>query len=348
MKRIAFFQQDLCAGGIQKSLVNLLRAWDYSRFEAELFLFEEGCFFEGGLPEELKVHVLPSPPRCLSFVPFETAKKCFRYDLSAYGEFDVAVDFNSYQLSCALAALSVNAKKRVMWIHNDVEIKLRNEWKYRVLWNCFKGKFKYYDLFIPVSEALIEPFRKASGRENAAFLTIPNYIDVKEIRVKELEPVTDPVPEESCVNFTALGRLCHQKGYDIMIDLFAEACSKRDDLRLYIIGDGPDRQTLEKKAETAAPGKIRFLGARKNPFAILHAMDAFISTSRYEGQGMNILEAKAVGLPVYCPKHLEKYCEGFTGYDDLLPAILCAQKTEKHPDDLQNYNERILRAVCEL
>ncbi|MBR4393496.1 MAG: glycosyltransferase [Oscillospiraceae bacterium] len=348
MKRIAFFQQDLGAGGIQKSLVNLLRAWDYSRCEAELFLFEEGCFFEGGLPKELKVHVLPKPPRRLSFVPFETAKKHFHYDLSEYGEFDIAVDFNSYQLSCALAALSLNAKKRVMWIHNDVEIKLRNEWKYRVLWNCFRGKFRYYDLFVPVSEALIAPFRKASGREDAEFLIIPNYIDVKEIRLKELEPMTDPVPEESSVNFVALGRLCHQKGYDIMIDLFAEACRKRDELRLYIIGEGPDRQMLEKKAQAAAPEKIRFLGARKNPYAVMHAMDAFISTSRYEGQGMNILEAKAVGLPIYCPKHLEKYCEGFTGYDDLLEAVLRAQKAEKHPDDLLDYNERTLRAVYEL
>ena len=348
MKRIAFFQQDLGAGGIQKSLVNLLRAWDYSQCEAELFLFEEGCFFEGGLPEQLKVHVLSKPPRMLSFVPFDTAKKCFHYDLSEYGEYDVAVDFNSYQLSCALAALSLNAKKRVMWIHNDVEIKLRNEWKYRVLWHCFKGKFRCFDLFVPVSDALKEPFRKASGRHDAKFLTIPNYVDVKEIRLKESEPLSDPIPEETCLNFAALGRLCHQKGYDIMIDLFAEACSERDDLRLYIIGDGPDRQMLEKRADTAAPGKIRFLGARKNPYAILHAMDAFISTSRYEGQGMNILEAEAIGLPVYCPKHLEKYCEGFTGYDDLLPAILAAKKTEKKPDDLQEYNKRILRAVYEL
>ena len=278
MKRIAFFQQDLGAGGIQKSLVNLLRAWDYSRCEAELFLFEEGCFFEGMLPSDLKIHILPKPPRFLSFLPFEAAKRMYWYDLSAYGEFDAAVDFNSYQLSCALAALSVNAKKRVMWIHNDVEIKLQNEWKYRVLWQSFKGKFRYYDLFVPVSEALQEPFRKASGRKDAAFLTIPNYIDVEEIRRKEQEPVSDPVPESDCVNFVALGRLCHQKGYDLMIDLFRDACRERDDLRLYIIGEGPDRQMLENRADAAAPGRIRFLGARRNPYSILHAMDAFIST----------------------------------------------------------------------
>ena len=41
-KRIAFFQEDLGPGGIQKSLFNLLRNLDFDRVDAELFLFEEG------------------------------------------------------------------------------------------------------------------------------------------------------------------------------------------------------------------------------------------------------------------------------------------------------------------
>ena len=41
-KRIAFFQEDLGAGGIQKSLFNLLWNLDYDRVDADLFLFEDG------------------------------------------------------------------------------------------------------------------------------------------------------------------------------------------------------------------------------------------------------------------------------------------------------------------
>ena len=74
-KRIAFFQEDLGPGGIQKSLFNLLRNLDYDRVDAELFLFEEGCFFEGELPAALTVRVQPPPPRPYSFMPFETARK---------------------------------------------------------------------------------------------------------------------------------------------------------------------------------------------------------------------------------------------------------------------------------
>ena len=71
----------------------------------------------------LKVHVLPRPPRIYSFLPFETARKLWKVDWGQYGEYDLAADFNSYQFACAAGTLGVRAKKRVMWIHNNVEIK---------------------------------------------------------------------------------------------------------------------------------------------------------------------------------------------------------------------------------
>ena len=44
-KKIAFFQNDLDVGGIQKSAVNLMRNMDYDRFEIHLFLSEKQDFW---------------------------------------------------------------------------------------------------------------------------------------------------------------------------------------------------------------------------------------------------------------------------------------------------------------
>ena len=349
-KRIAFFQEDLGPGGIQKSLFNLLRNLDYDRVDAELFLFEEGCFFEGDLPDALKVHVLPRPPRSYSFMPFRNAQAIWKVDWSRYGEYDLAADFNSYQFACAAGALGVRAKKRVMWIHNNVEIKLENEWKYRVLWHFFRGKFSGFDGFVPCSPALWEPFAHLSGRGDAEHPVIANYIDVSEIRRKQQEAAEIPQLSEENMNFAALGKLCHQKGYDIMIPLFAACCRKRPDLRLFIIGDGPDRAALEQLALQEAPGKIIFLGSQTNPYALLNRMDAFLSTSRYEGQPLNIEEAKVIGLPTYCSKNLEAYSEGLHGLEEaeLKAAILSAVREPKQPDDLTAYNRRILDSIYRL
>ena len=80
----------------------------------------------------------------------------------------------------------------------------------------------------------------------------------------------------------------------------------------------------------------------------MNKMDAFLSTSRYEGQPLNIMEAMAVGLPLYCSKNLEQYSEGLEGKEDLVSAIVNAEKTPKQPDDLKAYNQEIIDSIVEL
>lgn len=348
MRKIAIFQNDLGVGGIQKSLVNLLKNLDYTQLEVDLYLSVKQEFWTTEFPKELNIKYLNSIPRIFSFIPFDLGKKLVTLDFDG-GEYDLAVDFNSYQFSCALGALTVPAKRRVMWVHNNVEIKLCDEWKYRVLWNAFKGKFKYYDQFVCVSKALIEPFRKMSGIVDKKISVIQNYIDVEEIRQKMLEKPSDFVPESDCMNFVALGRLCHQKGYDIMLNIFEKICEERENVRLYIIGDGPDRDTLEARAQLGSLNeKVFFLGNKSNPYCYMNLMDAFVSTSRYEGQPLNIMEAMVVGLPLYCSKNLEKYTDGLRGYEELVPVLLKAEKIPKNPDSLEIYNKTIADSIVAL
>ena len=325
MKRVAFFQDNLDVGGIQKSLVNLLRNFDYEHFQVDLYLSDRRSFWKVDFPPQLNIKYLKHIPRICSFIPFDVARTMVSLDFGDCGEYDLAVDFNSYQFSCALGALTVPAKRRVMWIHNNVSVKLENEWKYRVLWRNFKDKFKYYDGFVGVSQGVIEPFMASAGIfDPAKFTVIQNTIDTEEIYTKARE-ASDFTPDPNKMNFVAIGRLCHQKGYDIMLDVFARASRQRDDLHLYIIGDGDKRFFLEYQRDSLGlTDKVTFLGQQTNPFRYMEKMDAFVSTSRYEGQGMNIMEARSLGLPLYCTRNLEKYNEGLTGYDDLPPWSLPA------------------------
>lgn len=349
MKNIAVFQNDLGVGGIQKSLVNLLNNIDYQQFHVDLYLSQREEFWDVSFPEQLNVYYLKPTPGRYRFMPFNMAMKGLSYDFAPDMEYDLAIDFNSYQCSCAVAALTVPAKYRVMWIHNDVEIKYKNEWKYRVLWNFFKGKLRHYDEFVAVSAALIEPFKRLSGLSDKPFSVVQNFIDVSDIRKKAEQIPDDVLIDDSCMNFVALGRLCHQKGYDIMLDIFSKVCAARDDARLYIIGDGPDRQALEQQRDSLGlKDKVCFLGNKSNPYAYMNLMDAFVSTSRYEGQPLNIMEAMAVGLPLYCSKNLEKYTVGLNGCEDMVSALTGAQRTAKQPDDLSTYNNEILNRIGEL
>ena len=345
MKRIAIFQDNFDVGGIQKSLSNLLHMFDYENYSVDLYLSEKKEFWELDFPEQLHVKYLKHIPRMYSFIPFDMARKLVKLDFADCEEYDLAIDFNSYQFSCALGALSVPAKRRVMWIHNNVGIKLQSEWKYRVLWSNFKDKFKYYDQFVAVSEALIQPFKECSGYYDKKYSVIQNTINVEEILSKASEQ-TDFQVDRSKLNFVAVGRLCHQKAYDIMLQKFSEACERRDDLHLYIIGDGDKRFSLEYLRDSLGlTEKVTFLGQQPNPFKYMEQMDAFISTSRYEGQPVNIMEAMAVGLPLYCTKNLEQYTENLVGYEDIVGAICSAERCEKQRDPLTEYNTEILNRI---
>ncbi|MBQ9545512.1 MAG: glycosyltransferase [Clostridia bacterium] len=349
MKKICIVQTDFNVGGIQRSLFNLLRNLDYSKYEIDLLLFERGGFFEGALPEKLNVIYLEKPSKKFSFMSFDSVLKKYSPALPDK-RYDLAIDFNSYQNTCAAITKKLDASVRVMWIHNDVKIKLKNEWKYRVLWHFFKGKFKIYDRFAAVSEGLVEPFCEISGVDGKKVCVIPNYVDSEEIvRMSSDEPENFKVDPE-CFNLVALGRLCRQKGFDILIKAFAEAYAERKDLRLYIIGDGEDRGDLEELAgRLRLKDKVFLVGNRKNPFSCMARCDAFVSSSRYEGQGLNILEAKVLGLPLIITSNLEKYTScGVRGTDDLAGALKAAVKKNRSPDLLEEYDRRVLGAFDSL
>ena len=346
MKSIAIFQCDLRVGGIQKALVNILNEIDYDKCEVDLFLFDDKCFFD--LPEHRNLNVYFLKPYFWlnRLVYFEILRRFAKLPLPDK-EYDVAIDFNSYRNECSVAAVTVRAKKRVMWIHNDIEIKLKNEVKYRILWHFFNKKLRYFDEFCAVSPGIVDGFRRVTGITDKKITPIPNHVDTGEIFRKAAIPLEGFDTDRGCYNLCSVGRLCHQKGYDILLDMLAEVKKQRGDLRFYLIGDGPDREKLEKQIERLGlGGMVTLLGNQHNPFNYMDKMDGFVLTSRYEGQGIVILEAKALGLELFISENLQKYNPGIPATEDIVAALSAASRREKQRDDLSEYNAEIGRRLA--
>ena len=351
MKSIAIFQCDLRVGGIQKALINILNEIDYSKCKVDLYLFDDKCFFD--LPKHENLNIIFIKPLFWMnrLVYFDVLRRHVHIDLPDK-EYDVAIDFNSYRNECAIGAMQAKARKRIMWIHNDVEIKLKNEVKYRVLWHFFKNKLCYFDEFCAVSPGIIDGFRRVSGIADKEIIPIPNHVDTEEIFLKAALPLKGFKVDKSKYNVCSVGRICHQKGYDMLMELLAKVKASRDDLHFYLLGDGPEREKLEHQInELGLCDMVTLLGNQANPFNYLERMDGFVLTSRYEGQGIVILEAKALGLQIYISPNLEKYNPGIPGTEDIPAALIAAQRREKIRDDLAAYNTAIgkrLSSVLEL
>lgn len=97
-----------------------------------------------------------------------------------------------------------------------------------------------------------------------------------------------------------LGRLAKEKNIDELLSLFAR--QKNPQLKLLLVGDGPYREELERRAESYYGTRVIFAGmVAPGEVARYYALgDIFISASQSETQGLTYIEAMAAGLPLLC------------------------------------------------
>jgi len=96
-----------------------------------------------------------------------------------------------------------------------------------------------------------------------------------------------------------VGRLCRQKGQDVLLRAWAGVPERVPGARLVLVGDGPDRAALEALAAgLPQPGSVRFAGAVEDPRDWYVAADLMVLPSRWEGMALAPLEAMACSRPV--------------------------------------------------
>jgi glycosyltransferase involved in cell wall biosynthesis len=97
----------------------------------------------------------------------------------------------------------------------------------------------------------------------------------------------------------AVGRLTHQKGFDMLIDLFEDVFRKAPNWELNIFGDGEDFESLESKIKTKGlEQQIKLCGSVKNISENYLKSSIFVLSSRWESFGIVIIEAMSHGLPI--------------------------------------------------
>jgi len=97
------------------------------------------------------------------------------------------------------------------------------------------------------------------------------------------------------------GRLVPWKGFDTLIRVHAEMLKERPDLKLLIIGDGPDVGSLEALTKSlGVEESVIFTGNIENAVLLryMRAADVFALNTHYEGFSHVLLEAAVVGVPI--------------------------------------------------
>jgi glycosyltransferase involved in cell wall biosynthesis len=138
-------------------------------------------------------------------------------------------------------------------------------------------------------------FLQALGDPAARVVTIPNAT----------RDLGGPPPALESPVILAAGRLTNQKGFDLLLEAFAQVSAQHPDWQLRICGSGSDGERLRAHAarlglaaRVSLPGRVGALGDE------MAAASMFVLSSRFEGFPLVLLEAMQKGLPVVsfdCP-----------------------------------------------
>jgi len=165
----------------------------------------------------------------------------------------------------------------IFWIFTYVDYMRKN------------NSIRHINKFIVVND-IIRKFLIKNKVNEKDIIKIPNIMTIREIKKRMEYPL-----EKGTINITYIGTLDKIKGVDILIKAFNELKGKN--LRLLIVGDGPER----KKLENIAGNHVRFLGKidyRLIPY-IYKKSDIIVIPSKWpEPFSRVLLEATYYGKPI--------------------------------------------------
>lgn len=232
-------------------------------------------------------------------------------------KFDYVIDFSGYSMFWSKILLGTESKKKLIYLHSDILSDMnRTVNKRRPHYQNLKGVVSLYskfDYLVSVSEEtqkinfenLSTPNtrHKFTSSMNTINLNKINNLVQKEndflITEKESYLLTVDNNEIKRIEFNnedfkvmAMGRLSPEKGFDILIKAFKGVVEENENAKLYILGDGPLKNSLSNLInKLKLNDNVYLVGQKSNPFSIMIKCDLFVLSSHYEGQSMVLLEA---------------------------------------------------------
>ncbi|WP_338560578.1 glycosyltransferase family 4 protein [Acinetobacter sp. KS-LM10] len=183
----------------------------------------------------------------------------------------------------ALIGLNV---KHICWEHFNFNINLGV--KFRDLGR--KWAAKYCDYIVTLTNRDMELWQQGLDKINAKIISIANPTPYEN---------TNHRANSSSKTVLAMGRLTYQKGFDLLIEAWAEVCKVNLYWTLKIVGGGEDESKLKQQVINLGLSKrVNFIPITRNVTVQYQNASIYCLSSRFEGFGMVILEAQSFGIPV--------------------------------------------------
>lgn len=329
MKKVLISSFDMEVGGVERSLISMLKNFDYAKYEVDLMLYRHQGAFMKYLPN--KVNLLNEMDGYNTFgVPILNLIKNKKFPLAvvrivakvmsmvvgylkkvdeiAYyqaqlmrkfsmpylsnleKEYDIAI---SYVWPHYFIADKVKAKKKVAWIHTDYSTVFTNINMDLKMWSCF-------DHIISISQDCTNAFVKKYPELENRVVLMENISSPDFVKEMSKEEINEDLKEDNIFNIVTVGRISFAKGIDNAVKALKLLQDRGlTNIKWYVVGEGPQEKDIRELIDKL---KLRndfiLLGKKINPYPYMKNCDLYVQSSRYEGKAISITEAQILGKPV--------------------------------------------------
>ena len=373
-KKLLFVIPSLALGGAEKSFVNLLSAFDFEKYEIDVFLFVKSGEFLSLLPKE--VNILPVSEKFSIFsLPFMQSIFSFikkgqlnlaYYRLmfvlkntkaknSSFSEqitwrylkhffhrihknYDAAIGYLEKSSNYFVVDL-VSANQKIGWIHTDLKalnLNFQLEEKY----------LKKLDQIITVSDVLVKKHQEYFPEIKEKFHCVENLISAKAINELANQPQYLINKNDEFFNIIFVGRIVKEKALYLAIEALEILLKKNYKIKLYLLGNGNKKDELQILAkEKNISDNVIFLGVQSNPYSLIKDADLFLMTSLFEGKSIALEEAKILKKAIVITNFStasEQISDEKTGLIAKMNSDSIAEKIEKIYLD-ENYRNTLIK-----
>ena len=207
---------------------------------------------------------------------------------------DIVIDFDS---SITKIIDKLNSSKNLVWIHSSI----KNWKKKKSKIDRFVDRISKYSKIICICKEMKEDLINLKNELKNKVDFLYNPIDFNRIKKLSNEDFSEEDKKLLKDKFLlSIARLdCVPKDFETLFKAYEIAKKNGYDSKLYIIGDGPDKDKVEKlKEANLYKEDILLLGRKENPYNWLKKADKLILSSRYEGFAIVLLEGLCLGKNV--------------------------------------------------
>ena len=317
MKRILIVNNNLDMGGIQKSLVNLVKEI-HKEYDITLLLFSKSGSLLQEIPKSVKIITPLKAYRILGLEKKDLKKYPLLFVLKAvllaYSKissrrsamrllglfqkrisgYDAVISYshfphpNYFGNGCSDFVLDKTVcKNKVCFVHCDyLNFGGQTEANNRA--------YMEFDKIACCSDSVRERFLLGSKLPDSKVHTVRNFYD---LQLESYQSEDAELFDESFVNVVLVARLSNEKGIPRAIEALVQ--SKRKDICYYIIGDGPQKEEIARLiSKYQLDSRVTLLGEQSDPYQYLIQADWLLVPSFHEAAPMVFDEAMLMGIKV--------------------------------------------------